>query len=173
MTDEPSPIPPDDMNRMLTLSRLNDPAVPVLAQAGGTYTILLTGAQTGGRYCLFDMLIPPGGGPPPHRHDFEEMFTLLDGELHFTFRGETMKAGAGSTINIPSNAPHSFKNHSDQQVHMLCMCTPPGQEDYFLAVGDVLATRATPPPRLTEPEIAERRQRALALASKFKTEFVT
>jgi hypothetical protein len=53
------------------------------------------------------------------------------------------------------------------------MCTPPGQEDYFLAVGDVLATRATPPPRLTEPEMAERRQRALALASKFKTEFVT
>jgi quercetin dioxygenase-like cupin family protein len=173
MTNKPSPIPPDDLNRTLTLSRLNDPAVPVLAQAGGTYTILLTGAQTGGRYCLFDMLIPPGGGPPPHRHDFEEMFTVLDGELHFTFRGETMKAGAGSTINIPSNAPHSFKNHSDQPVHMLCMCTPPGQEDYFLAVGDMLPTRATPPPRLTPAEMAERRQRALALASKFKTEFVT
>jgi hypothetical protein len=39
------------------------------------YTILVTGAQTSGRYCLIDMLVPPGGGPPPHRHDFEEMFT--------------------------------------------------------------------------------------------------
>ncbi len=173
MTDKPASIPPDDLNRTLALSRLNDPAVPVIAQAGGTYTILLTGAQTGGRYCLFDMLVPPGGGPPPHRHDFEEMFTLLEGELHFTFRGETLKAGAGSTINIPSNAPHSFRNNSDKTVHMLCMCTPPGQEDYFLAVGDPLASRSTPPPRLTEAEIAERRQRALALASKFRTEFVT
>jgi len=98
---------------------------------------------------------------------------LLEGELHFTFRGETLKAGAGSTINIPSNAPHSFRNNSDKTVHMLCMCTPPGQEDYFLAVGDPLASRSTPPPRLTEAEIAERRQRALALASKFRTEFVT
>jgi Cupin domain len=33
--------------------------------------------------------VPPGGGPPPHRHDFEEMFTLIDGEIEFTFRGET------------------------------------------------------------------------------------
>jgi len=24
--------------------------------------------------------VPPGGGPPPHRHDFEETFVLL-GEL--------------------------------------------------------------------------------------------
>ena len=77
MTDKPSSIPPDDLNRTLAVSKLNDPEVPVVAQAGGVYTILMTGAQTGGRYCLFDMLVPPGGGPPPHRHDFEEMFTLL------------------------------------------------------------------------------------------------
>ena len=35
------------------------------------------------------MHVLAGGGPPPHRHDFEEMFTLLQGELEFTFRGET------------------------------------------------------------------------------------
>jgi hypothetical protein len=41
-----------------------------------------------GRYCLIDMHIPLGGGPPPHRHDFEESFTLLKGEIEATFRGE-------------------------------------------------------------------------------------
>jgi predicted NBD/HSP70 family sugar kinase len=35
---------------------------------------------------LIDMHVPPGGGPPPHRHDFEEMFSVLDGKLRVTFR---------------------------------------------------------------------------------------
>ena len=34
---------------------------------GDTYTILLSGEDTDGRYCLIDMLVPPGGGPGPHR----------------------------------------------------------------------------------------------------------
>jgi hypothetical protein len=38
------------------------------------------------------MLVPPGGGPPPHRHDFEEMFTILDGEIELTFRGEAQRS---------------------------------------------------------------------------------
>jgi quercetin dioxygenase-like cupin family protein len=98
----------------------------------------LTGEQTGGRYSLIDMLVPPGGGPPPHRHDFEEMFTILEGEIELTFRGEAQRASAGSTVNIPANAPHSFKNKSNQPVRLLCMCTPAGQEEFFVAVGDPL-----------------------------------
>ena len=48
--------------------------------------------DTAGRYTLIDMHVPPGGGPPPHRHDFEEMFTVLEGEVELTFRGERMVA---------------------------------------------------------------------------------
>jgi mannose-6-phosphate isomerase-like protein (cupin superfamily) len=40
----------------------------------------VSGAQTAGRYCLIDMIVPDGSGPPLHRHDFEEMFTLLEGD---------------------------------------------------------------------------------------------
>jgi len=58
----------------------------------------------------------PGGGPAPHRHDFEESFTLLEGELEFTFRGEKSAVRAGETINIPANAPHSFTNLSSRSV---------------------------------------------------------
>jgi quercetin dioxygenase-like cupin family protein len=49
--------------------------------------ILLKGEDTAGLYCLIDLHIPPGGGPPPHRHDFEEMFAVLEGEIEFTFHG--------------------------------------------------------------------------------------
>jgi mannose-6-phosphate isomerase-like protein (cupin superfamily) len=99
--------------------------------AGDTYTILLTGNDTDGRYCLIDMLIPPGGGPAPYRHDFEESFTLLEGEIEFTFRDEKLVVGAGETVNIPANAPHSFANSSTRSVRLLCMCSPAGQEEFF------------------------------------------
>jgi quercetin dioxygenase-like cupin family protein len=71
-----------------------------------------------------------GSGPPPHRHDFEELFTLLEGELQFTFRGETTTVLAGSSMNIPANAPHVFKNVSGSTVYM---CTPAGQEEKRLS----------------------------------------
>jgi quercetin dioxygenase-like cupin family protein len=102
-------LPPDDVSRKLTVADPDDPAMGHISVAGGTYTILVTGKDTGGRYCLIDMLIPPGGGPPPHRHDFEEMFTILDGEIEFSFRGEPRRAAAGSTVNVPANAPHAFR----------------------------------------------------------------
>jgi len=98
---------------------------------------------------------------------------VLEGEIELTFRGQTLKAGAGVTVNIPANAPHSFKNKSDQPARLLCLCAPPGQEDYFLAVGDPIASRTTPPPKLSEAERAERGARARALAAKYKTEFVS
>jgi len=100
------PIPADDPARSLAVARPDDPDLTRVFVAGGLYTILLKGEDTGGRYSLIDMRVPAGGGPPPHRHDFEEMFTLTEGELEFTFRGETSTVRAGDTVNVPANAPH-------------------------------------------------------------------
>jgi quercetin dioxygenase-like cupin family protein len=125
-----TPIPPDDPKRNLAIARPNtDQSLPHIGFVGDTYTILLSGDDTGGRYCLIDMHIPPGGGPPPHRHDFEESFSILEGEIEATFRGEKSAVRAGETINIPANAPHSFTNASKQTVRLLCLCVPPGQEN--------------------------------------------
>jgi quercetin dioxygenase-like cupin family protein len=165
-------IPPDDAARELTLADPDDPKLRHISIAGGSYTILVSGEQTGGRYCLIDMLVPPGGGPPPHRHDFEEMFTILEGEIALTFRGEAHHAGAGSTVNIPANAPHAFKNNSDKPARLLCMCTPAGQDEFFMAVGDPVESRTAPPPKLSEAERAERIQRVRALAAKYRTQLL-
>jgi quercetin dioxygenase-like cupin family protein len=165
-------IPPDNTDHKLTLADPDDPKLRHVSVAGGTYTILVSGAQTNGRYCLIDMIVPPGGGPPPHRHDFEEMFTILEGEIELTFRGEVLRATTGSTVNVPANAPHSFKNTSDTPARLLCMCTPAGQDDFFIAVGDPVDSRTAPPPRLSPAERAERIQRAKALAAKYRTELL-
>jgi mannose-6-phosphate isomerase-like protein (cupin superfamily) len=167
-----SQIPEDDLSRSLTVASVDAPDARAVAVAGGAYTVLLTGAQTGGRYSLIDMLVPPSGGPPLHRHDFDEMFVVLDGDIELTFRGETKQAGKGAVVNVPANAPHKFRNVSERPAHLLCLCAPPGQEDFFLAVGDPLASRDSPPPALSDAEKAERRNRAQALAGQYRTELL-
>lgn len=167
-----SSIPPDDLQRKLAIAQADGDASPHISIAGDTYTILLGGKETAGRYCLIDMHVPPGGGPPPHRHDFEEMFLVTEGELEVTFRGQKSTLRTGQVVNIPANAPHSFKNVSARSTRLLCMCTPAGQEEFFLEVGDRVADRTAPPPRLSEAEKAERQAKAQALTGKYRTEFV-
>jgi quercetin dioxygenase-like cupin family protein len=168
----PSAIPADDPTRSLAVARPDDPDLRRVFIGGGLYTILLAGEDTGGRYCLIDMHIPAGGGPPPHRHDFEEMFSLTEGELEFTFRGETTVVRAGETVNVPANAPHSFHNGSGRPARMLCTCAPAGQEEFFLLVGDKADGPSATPPTLTPEERAERGKKAQALAPSYRTEFV-
>jgi quercetin dioxygenase-like cupin family protein len=164
--------PADDPSRKLTVADPDSSKVRHIAVVGDTYSILVSGAQTAGRYCLIDMIVPDGSGPPPHRHDFEEMFTLLEGELEFTFRGETTTVRAGSTVNIPANAPHVFKNISGRAVHMLCMATPAGLDEFFVAVGDPLESRTSLPPKPDKAGMAERINKAKTLAPKYRTELL-
>jgi quercetin dioxygenase-like cupin family protein len=79
-----------------------DQTLPHIGLVGDTYTILLSGEDTNGRYCLIDMHVPPSGGPAPHRHDFEESFSVLDGEIEVTFRGNKSVMRAGETVSIPA-----------------------------------------------------------------------
>jgi quercetin dioxygenase-like cupin family protein len=176
VTESPKPprqaLPADNLDRDISRARPDDEALAHVSLAGDTYTILLAGADTAGRFTLIDMLIPPGGGPPPHRHDFEEAFTILEGAIDVTFRGETSLVRAGETVNVPANAPHSFRNSSDQTARLLCTCSPSGQEELFLAVGDRVASRTAPPPHLDDAAIAERRARAEELAPRYRTELL-
>lgn len=166
-------LPPDDLTRTATLVRPDtDPSLPHIGLVGDTYTILLSGDDTAGRFCLIDMHIPPGGGPPPHRHDFEETFTILEGEIEFTFRGEKSVARAGETLNVPANAPHQFHNVSDQPVRLHCLCAPAGQERFFIEVGVAVATRTAAPPPLTAAEQEAFKAKVFELAPQYRTELL-
>jgi quercetin dioxygenase-like cupin family protein len=178
MTDNPTPaarttIPPDDLSRGLTVARPDhDQSLPHLGLVGDTYTILIAGSDTNRAYTLIDMHVPPGGGPPPHRHDFEEMFTVLEGEVEVSFRGETLTARAGETINVPANAPHGFRNLGEGPSRLMCMCTPAGQDEFFTLVGQPVATRTEPPPPLDKVAQAAFIAKAQSLAPRYRTELL-
>jgi len=174
ITHQPAtPLPPDDPQRNLKVARPNtDERLRHIGLVGDTYTILLSGEDTNGRYCLIDMHIPPASGPAPHRHDFEETFMLLEGEIEATFRGEKTTVRAGETLHIPANAPHSFTNTSKANTRLLCLCAPAGQEEFFAQIGVAVATRTTPPPKPDKEAEATFKKKAEELAPKYRTELL-
>jgi hypothetical protein len=52
------------------------------------------------------------------------------------------------------------------------MCTPSGQEAFFMAIGDPVDSRTAPLPKLSTAEQAERIQRAKALSARYRTELL-
>lgn len=168
-----TPLPADDPSHPLRIARPDtDESLPHFGLVGDTYTVLLGGEETNGRYCLIDMHIPPGGGPPPHRHDFEESFTVLEGEIEATCRGEKTIIHTGQTVSIPANAPHSFTNAGGGSARLLCICAPAGQEEFFAQVGVAVPTRRSTPPELDPAEQEAAKKKAAELAPRYRTELL-
>lgn len=171
MTELYPALPADDLSRTATIVHADDPDLTHLGIGAGTYTILISGEQTGGAYTLIDMFVP-AAGPPPHRHDFEEMFYILEGELLVTFRGEQHHIGPGQVINIPANAPHVFRVASPTPARFLCLCLPAGQEEFFKLAGEVLPTRTSTPSIPSPERLGEIRGLMMANALRFRSEFL-
>jgi mannose-6-phosphate isomerase-like protein (cupin superfamily) len=73
-------------------------------------------------------------GPPMHRHDFDEGFYVLEGELVFAVDGEVRTAVAGQLAFAPRGSAHTLANHSDRASRYLLVCTPAGFERYFARI---------------------------------------
>jgi quercetin dioxygenase-like cupin family protein len=162
-----------DPARKVAVARPDDPALRHLAVVGDTYTVLLSGDQTGGRFAMLDLLIPPGGGPPPHFHDFEECFRVLEGSIEVRVGDAPhVVLEQGDSANIPANAPHSFHNAAEVEARLLCTVVPSGLETFFAEFGDAVATRTSPAPELSDAEREERLRIAMAKAPEYGIGFV-
>jgi len=138
-----------------------------VAVVGDAYRFLATGEDTNGKYAMWEAIVPPGGGPPPHVHSREEEgFYILEGEITLTINGERVVATAGVFANMPIGTPHSFKNESGKPAKMLISVAPAGLEQMFFEIGVPLeegAITALPP---TKEEI----EKLLAIAPRYGVE---
>ena len=142
---------------------------PTIHLAGDRYTLLASGAETGGAYAAFEALVPPGGGPPPHVHHREdEMFCVLEGEITFFTGDRELAATSGTWVHAPRDIPHRFQNRSAQPARMLIMTMPAGIEEYFWRVGAPVVDRDAPILPPTHDEI----ERLIALAPEYGLEIL-
>jgi quercetin dioxygenase-like cupin family protein len=143
----------------------------------GTLTrIRLDGAQTGGRFSLFEIVFPRGAAPPLHSHPQDETFFVLEGELTAwlvdpaslpdgdtdppAWVGQSARpCGAGATIFAPAGTPHTFRVESDT-ARVVGLSTPAGIEEYFRALAEPARWPwLQPPPE--EPRVPAERMEAV------------
>src|SRR5947209_11484047 len=87
-----------------------------IAVVGDVYRFLAVGKDTNGKYALWEAIVPPGGGPPPHTHSREEEgFYVLEGEITFRIGDQRLVAVAGTFANLPVGTPHSFENERSEE----------------------------------------------------------
>ena len=136
---------------------------------GELATYKTTSEQTGGAYSLFEVITPPGAGPPPHiQHREDESFYVLEGEFEFLDNGRTIRAGAGSLIYVPKGTLHSHKNVGEGVGRILLTQTPGGLYEYFFEEAGVPGTDlSSPPPAPTPQEL----HRMVELARMYGTEY--
>ena len=138
-----------------------------IAVFGDVYRFLATREDTNGKYALWEAIVPPGGGPPPHVHSREEEgFYILEGEINFHIGEKRLVANAGMFANMPIGTLHSFKNETDRPARMLISVAPAGLEKMFFEVGQPVAQGATTTSAPTKEEI----DKFLAVASRYGIE---
>ena len=111
----------------------------------------LTGEDTGGRFGLWEGVLPRGAAPPLHSHPQDETFYVLDGEVtawivDSELLGEeadpptwvercAQRGRIGSVVFAPGGTPHTFRVETDT-ARMLFLSTPAGVEDYVRALAE-------------------------------------
>jgi quercetin dioxygenase-like cupin family protein len=113
------------------------------------YTFMATRAETSGELTVIDTEVPPGNGPPEHRHgDADEAFYGLEGEFWFRAGGQEFILGPRDFAFVRRGTAHVWKNHTERPARMLRMYTPAGHEEFFFQIG-IAADEGEAAPRLT------------------------
>jgi quercetin dioxygenase-like cupin family protein len=95
----------------------------------------LTGAQTGGRFALWEGTFPRGAAPPLHTHPQDETFYVLEGALVAWIEDAESRCEAGAVVFVPGGVAHSFRVVSDT-ARLLFLSMPAGIEDYVAALSE-------------------------------------
>ena len=131
----------------------------VLWFLGTLARVKLDGKQTGGRFALWEGVLPRGAAPPLHSHPQDETFYVIEGEVTawivepeltagdpqtwLTTRGR--RCGPGGVVFAPGGTPHTFRVESDT-MRAVFLSTPAGIEDMVRGLAEPAWWPWLPPP---------------------------
>ena len=99
--------------------------------------VLLRSEESDGVVSVIDNTVPANWpGPHLHRHDFDEAFYVLEGELTFQVEDAVITKRAGELAFAPRGVAHTLANHSDAPARYVLVCTPAGFERYFARMNE-------------------------------------
>ncbi|HEX6536438.1 MAG TPA: cupin domain-containing protein [Gemmatimonadaceae bacterium] len=103
-------------------------------------TVLVSGEEAGGGYCVMELVVQPGGGATAlHTDRWVETFHVLEGEVEWTVERDgrlvTWSARPGETVVVPSGVKHRFAGAGVTPSRMLTV-GPAEFERFFRALAD-------------------------------------
>ncbi len=72
-----------------------------------------------GRTLKLSVVAPNQATHPPHKHEVDEFFFILEGTARFYLDGETVVAGPYTSFYCPSNVAHGISNAGDTELKYL------------------------------------------------------
>jgi len=131
----------------------SDHAIYVVA-GGNHVTVQLDRGETEGALDAIEVLARPGGGPPPHRHEFAEWFLVREGTLTICEERAgtvvpTHEVAAGGSFWVPPWSIHGTLNLSDADCRFQTIGLPGLMSGYFAEAGVVVSSPGEAP--ATEP----------------------
>lgn len=116
---------------------MNEATVIDIKELGQGDSLTFRGADHGGIPTSFILdRSQPGGGPALHRHTYDEVWILEEGEVTFTAGDRTLTARSGSIVVVPAGTPHRFTNTGTTQVRMVCIHPRASMETEWLGPRD-------------------------------------
>ena len=77
-------------------------------------------AAAGATHCeLWEQFMETDGEIPLHYHTCEEIITFLSGQIDVTIGAETTRVEAPTSIFVPPQVLHGFRNPGPERVHLL------------------------------------------------------
>ena len=87
----------------------------------GENSSVFNGHEHGAGMSFFLSHNRPDTGPRLHRHPYEEIFIVEEGNVLFTVGESTVEATAGDIIVVPAGTPHKFlsrgETHRQVSIH--------------------------------------------------------
>jgi quercetin dioxygenase-like cupin family protein len=98
----------------------------------GIGSVCLSGADTGGTYCLLEVGLAPGMSVPRHTHTREdEAYFVMIGELEVAVGEDVFILRPGDSLMAPRDIPHQLRNSGNVENHYLLVFSPPGFEEFL------------------------------------------
>jgi len=101
--------------------------------------VMEDGSRTDNRLSAVEITIPPHTpGPPPHWHEMhDETFLVTQGTARFHVpavegrEATVVDASVGGYVVVPTRAPHTFSNETDEECRIFNTFTPAFYIHYF------------------------------------------
>jgi len=98
-----------DSHALIVKPETRTPAINV---HGVMVTVLASGDATGsGEITLQEG--QEGMGPPPHSHNWDESFFILEGSVEIQVDGRNELCGPGTLVHVPAGSAHGFRFGAD------------------------------------------------------------